>query len=234
MIGMHFQFKFNPETMFLAANIFDRFLSAAPITPKEIQLLGGTCLFIASKYEEKEAISARNLVYLSKKAFTEAELFKAEGQVMTQLDFDLSFSSAFSILLSFKEKLQFSQEIMSTGQFLLEIALLDFKMLGFSQLHLATTAIYLAFNLYNEHSLWTKLNCEAITGITESMILPCAFQLLRLLVDVCQTPAMNLNLKAYYASSPVLASIQKAVFSLYSSTHPTGAPTSKSKGTWFD
>jgi len=43
------ELKFCSETLFLAVNLFDRFLSAAPIASDCLQLLAMVALFVASK-----------------------------------------------------------------------------------------------------------------------------------------------------------------------------------------
>eukprot|EP01156_Anaeramoeba_ignava_P002122 Anaeramoba_ignava/a217619_14.p1 GENE.a217619_14~~a217619_14.p1 ORF type:complete len:211 (+),score=78.92 a217619_14:132-764(+) len=44
--------EFHSETLFLAINLVDRFLSKYSVSKQQFQLLGAACLMIASKYEE--------------------------------------------------------------------------------------------------------------------------------------------------------------------------------------
>jgi G2/mitotic-specific cyclin 1/2 len=52
LIEVHTRFRLLPETLFLAVNIIDRFLSAEVVALDRLQLVGVTAMFIASKYEE--------------------------------------------------------------------------------------------------------------------------------------------------------------------------------------
>ena len=52
LIEVHRMFKLMPETLFLAINIIDRFLSLRSISRDKLQLVGITSMLIASKYEE--------------------------------------------------------------------------------------------------------------------------------------------------------------------------------------
>jgi hypothetical protein len=46
------EYRLQPQTFFLSVNYIDRYLSREQIPRKILQLLGITCLFIASKLEE--------------------------------------------------------------------------------------------------------------------------------------------------------------------------------------
>ncbi len=52
LIEVHTRFHLLPETLFLAVNIIDRFLSEKVVLLDRLQLVGVTAMFIASKYEE--------------------------------------------------------------------------------------------------------------------------------------------------------------------------------------
>lgn len=46
------EFRLGQETLFLAVTLLDRFLSMRSVLCCQLQLLGTTCLWVASKYEE--------------------------------------------------------------------------------------------------------------------------------------------------------------------------------------
>ena len=46
------RFRLLPETLFLAVNIIDRFLTKRVVSLVKLQLVGVTAMFIAAKYEE--------------------------------------------------------------------------------------------------------------------------------------------------------------------------------------
>jgi hypothetical protein len=52
LIDLHCKFKLSNQTLHIAINLLDRVLSAKPVTRQNLQLLGVTTTFIASKYEE--------------------------------------------------------------------------------------------------------------------------------------------------------------------------------------
>lgn len=52
LIGVHHKFKLRSETLFITADLIDRFCGETLVLRSNFQLLGITALFIASKYEE--------------------------------------------------------------------------------------------------------------------------------------------------------------------------------------
>lgn len=82
------KFKLLSETLFLAVNIVDKYLSAREISrynstaPKwvlylhrsQFQLLGVTALLIATKFEEIYSVEINDLVYISDNACTAAQI----------------------------------------------------------------------------------------------------------------------------------------------------------------
>ncbi len=51
IIEVHLKFKLLPETLFITINLIDRYLSLVSIKRNNLQLVGVTAMFIASKYE---------------------------------------------------------------------------------------------------------------------------------------------------------------------------------------
>lgn len=59
---MHYKFRLLPETLFLCLNMIDRVLQInTKIPKKKLQLMGGTCMLIASKYEEYRPPEVRDI-----------------------------------------------------------------------------------------------------------------------------------------------------------------------------
>lgn len=70
LIEVHMKFKLVPETLFLTVNLIDRYLEREAITRSNLQLLGVSCLLIATKYEEIYPPSVNELVYICDNAYT--------------------------------------------------------------------------------------------------------------------------------------------------------------------
>ena len=58
----------------LAVNYLDRFLSAREIRKNQLQLLGTTCIFVASKLKETSSVAAEKLVHYTENSITLQDL----------------------------------------------------------------------------------------------------------------------------------------------------------------
>ncbi|XP_072282521.1 G1/S-specific cyclin-D1-like [Pyxicephalus adspersus] len=77
------------EVFPLAVNCLDRFLSLVPIEKRQLQLLGATCLLLASKLKESEGITTKSLCMYSDYSFTETEVQSMELLVLNKLKWDI-------------------------------------------------------------------------------------------------------------------------------------------------
>ncbi|KDN68680.1 putative cyclin domain-containing protein [Colletotrichum sublineola] len=98
LIEVHTRFHLLPETLFLAINIIDRFLSEKVVQLDRLQLVGITAMFIASKYEEVLSPHVANFRHVADDGFTEAEILSAERFVLGTLNYDLSYPNPMNFL----------------------------------------------------------------------------------------------------------------------------------------
>jgi cyclin B len=70
IIEVHLKFKLLPETLFITVNLIDRYLSIINIKRNNLQLVGVTAMFIASKYEEIYAPEVKDFVYITDYAYS--------------------------------------------------------------------------------------------------------------------------------------------------------------------
>lgn len=71
---VHYKFELMDETLFLMANLIDRFLERQMVVRKKLQLVGVTALLLACKYEEVSVPFVEDLVLISGSAYTRAEI----------------------------------------------------------------------------------------------------------------------------------------------------------------
>lgn len=70
LIDVHLKFKLRPETLFLTTYLIDCYLSKIQIPRTELQLVGVTAMFIASKYEEIYSPEAKDFAFVTDNAYT--------------------------------------------------------------------------------------------------------------------------------------------------------------------
>lgn len=98
LIDIHGKFRLLPETLYLALNIVDRFLTLRTISLNKLQLVGLTAMFIAAKYEEVLCPSVQNFLYLAEGGYTDEEILKAERYMLKVLKFSFSYSNPMNFL----------------------------------------------------------------------------------------------------------------------------------------
>lgn len=145
LIDLHHKFNQSSETLHITVKIIDRVLASEQVVRRDLQLLGVTAAFIASKYQEVLCVPLPDLTYMTARAFNNDDVRRMETAVFRIIEFDLNFPTA----LSFVEI--YLQAIMCTDyptelftRLLLDLALTDLQLQRFKPSTLALAAIYLA------------------------------------------------------------------------------------------
>ena len=97
LIDVHKKFRLQTKTMFMAVNLIDRYLEVQPIKKQNFQLLGITCLLMASKYEEIYPPPLSEYTYVCADAYVDNDLKTMEGDVLIKLNFNLVFTSSWEL-----------------------------------------------------------------------------------------------------------------------------------------
>jgi hypothetical protein len=144
LIEVHTRFHLLPETLFLAINIIDRFLSEKVVQLDRLQLVGITAMFIASKYEEVLSPHVGNFVHVADDGFTETEILSAERFILGTLNFNLSYPNPMNFLRRISKADNYDIQSRTMGKYLMEISLLDHRFMAFRSSHIAAAAMYLS------------------------------------------------------------------------------------------
>ena len=133
------------ETLFMCINIMDRFVSKKKISLEIYQLLGICSYLIASKYEDTDAPSIEELIYISKNIYTRNDIISMEKEILNTLNFDIfcvspyQFFSYFYIISELNNK-----KVFHLGHLILEICLLNIEILSYNQSLIAIGALLIA------------------------------------------------------------------------------------------
>lgn len=155
LIEVHTKFHLLPETLFLAVNIVDRFLSSKVVPLDKFQLVGVTAMFIASKYEEVLSPHIGNFVHVADNGFTVDEVLAAERYTLTALKYDLSYPNPMNFLRRISKADNYDIQTRTIGKYLMEISLLDHRFMQYRQSHVAAAAMYLS-RLILERGPWVS------------------------------------------------------------------------------
>ncbi|KAJ4341893.1 G2/mitotic-specific cyclin [Didymella glomerata] len=198
LLEVHTRFRLLPETLFLAVNIIDRFLSSKIVQLDRLQLVGVTAMFIASKYEEVLSPHVQNFRHVADDGFTEEEILSAERFVLTALNYDLSYPNPMNFLRRISKADNYDIQTRTLGKYLLEIGCLDHRFLAHPPSQVAAAAMYLA-RLVLERGPWDSTLAH-YSGYSEEEIQP----VLHLMIDYLSGPVLHEAFFKKYASKKFL------------------------------
>lgn len=154
LVEMHQRFRLLPETLFLAINIMDRFVSVEQVQVDKLQLLATGSLFIAAKYEEVFSPSVKNYAYYTDGSYTEEEILQAEKYILTVLNFDLSYPNPMNFLRRISKADDYDVQLRTLGKFLLEITAVDHKFIGILPSLCSAAAMFIARSVLSKTPVW--------------------------------------------------------------------------------
>ncbi|GIJ81854.1 hypothetical protein Asppvi_000357 [Aspergillus pseudoviridinutans] len=198
LIEVHTRFRLLPETLFLAVNIIDRFLSAEVVALDRLQLVGVAAMFIASKYEEVLSPHVANFSHVADETFTDKEILDAERHILATLEYNMSYPNPMNFLRRISKADNYDIQTRTLGKYLMEISLLDHRFMCYPQSHVAAAAMYLA-RLILERGAWDATLAH-YAGYTEEEIDP----VFRLMIDYLHRPVCHEAFFKKYASKKFL------------------------------
>ncbi|KAK3010872.1 hypothetical protein RJ639_012090, partial [Escallonia herrerae] len=143
------EYKLVPDTLYLTVYLIDLFLSEYYIERQKLQLLGITCMLIASKYEEICAPHIEEFCFITDNTYTKEEVLTMESQVLNNLGFRIAAPTAKSFLRRFLRAAQAcykspSLELEFLANYLAELTLIDYFFLKCIPSIVAASAVFLA------------------------------------------------------------------------------------------
>ncbi|KAK7514254.1 cyclin-like protein [Phyllosticta citriasiana] len=130
LVQVHHRFTLLPETLFLAVNYVDRFLSCKVVSLGKLQLVGATAIFVAAKYEEINCPSVSEIVYMVDGGYTVDEILKAERFMLSMLQFELGWPGPMSFLRRISKADDYDLETRTLAKYFLEITIMDERFVG--------------------------------------------------------------------------------------------------------
>ncbi|KAF2842503.1 putative G2/mitotic-specific cyclin-B [Patellaria atrata CBS 101060] len=194
LLEVHTRFRLLPETLFLAVNIIDRFLSSKIVQLDRLQLVGVTAMFIASKYEEVLSPHVTNFRHVADDGFSEEEILSAERFVLAALNYDLSYPNPMNFLRRISKADNYDIQTRTLGKYLLEISCLDHRFIAHPPSEVAAAAMYLA-RIVLDRGEWDATLAH-YAGYTEEELTPC----FHLMVDYLRSPVVHEAFFKKYAS----------------------------------
>ncbi|ESQ27381.1 hypothetical protein EUTSA_v10018521mg [Eutrema salsugineum] len=180
------EYRLLSETLYLAVNYVDRYLSGNVITKQNLQLLGISCMMIAAKYEEVCVPQVEDFCYITDNTYLRNEVLEMESSVLNYLKFELTTPTAKCFLRRFVRAAQGKKEVPSLlfeclASYLTELSLLDYAMLRYAPSLVAASAVFLAqYILHPSREPWnatlehyTSYRAKDLEGCVKSLLQLC-------------------------------------------------------------
>ena len=205
LVQMHEALDLIPETLFLAVNIMDRYLSKTVITLNKFRLVGISALFIAAKMEELHAPSLEELLDALDGQYAEDEIVVAERTMLLTLKFKLGWPGPFSFLRKSSRADEYNVDIRAHAKYFMEVMILDGRSVAAPPSWFAAAAYFIAKVMVLGDDSWT-LKHVFFSGYTNEQLLP----LVRRTLDACDNSKQNHKvLREKYKSEEHSCTIQE-------------------------
>eukprot|EP01130_Rhizamoeba_saxonica_P015789 TRINITY_DN7139_c0_g1_i1.p1 TRINITY_DN7139_c0_g1~~TRINITY_DN7139_c0_g1_i1.p1 ORF type:complete len:384 (+),score=63.41 TRINITY_DN7139_c0_g1_i1:1418-2569(+) len=181
LIEVHRVYKLIPETLYLSVNLVDKFLSVQNCAKDKLQLVGITAMLLASKFEEIWAPECQDFVYISDSAYTKENILEMEQIFVNAIGFNLTTPYPLHFLRRFSKAAGSNYKVHTLCKFLIELTLIDVKMLKYLPSEIAAASVYIARAMTGMYPLWNP-TLEHYTTYTESDIHSCVIDMNGLLM----------------------------------------------------
>lgn len=160
---VHYQFKLEIDTYLMTVSIIDRYLQLVPETlKKELQLVGVTAMFIASKYEELYPPEIGDFAYITDDTYKKKQILDMEKQILKVLGFHLGKPLPTHFLRRFSKAAKSTDKNHRVAKYLIELSSVDYTTAHYKPSEIAAAALYISLYLYPLTScdeiglLWTN------------------------------------------------------------------------------
>ena len=149
LVGIHWQYKWQAETLLLAVNILDRYLSKKQVDKTKLQLVGATAMLIACKYEQIYTPYIEDFNYLCEEMYTKQQFIDMERNILVTLDFKLGQPSAMTYLRRISKAENYDIATRTIAKYLVESTILSEKFIAFKPSQIAAASILAARRMRN-------------------------------------------------------------------------------------
>ncbi|KAK9471450.1 cyclin-like protein [Dipodascopsis tothii] len=145
LIESHLSLHLQPQTLYLAINLIDRYCSRRVVYKRHYQLVGCAALWIASKYEDKKdhVPSVRELKIMCCNAYEEDMFVQMEGHVLHTLDWSIGVPTSETYLRQLTQN-SCSSTLQHLASYLCEVSMYSRSMLSFPASVMASAAYIVA------------------------------------------------------------------------------------------
>ncbi|XP_040904938.1 cyclin-A2 [Toxotes jaculatrix] len=179
------EYKLQTETLYLAVNYIDRFLSSMSVLRGKLQLVGTAAMLLASKFEEIYPPEVAEFVYITDDTYTKKQVLRMEHLVLKVLSFDLAAPTIYQFLTQYFLHQSVTKQVENLSMYLGELSLIESDpFLKYLPSQTAAAAYIVANNTLTGGS-WPQSLVE-MTGYSLEDLMPCVEDLHRIYLGAAQ------------------------------------------------
>nr|XP_056711397.1 cyclin-A2 [Euleptes europaea] len=170
------EYRLQNETLHLAVNYIDRFLSSMSVLRGKLQLVGTAAMLLASKFEEIYPPEVTEFVYITDDTYTKKQVLRMEHLVLKVLSFDLAAPTINQFLSQYFLHQPANSQVENLATYLGELSLIDADpFLKYLPSVIAAAAFHIA-NYTITGRTWPE-SLVKVTGYTIESLQPCLMDL---------------------------------------------------------
>jgi len=156
------QFKLLQETLYMTVFIVDCFLQAEGLLLKrtQLQLVGVTAMFLASKVEEMYPPEINDFVYITDNAYDAGEIRIMELKILNTIGFNVTRPLPLHFLRRNSKAGDVDVLQHSVAKYIMEVAMLEYEMAHYPPSKIAGAALFLSLRLLEPEAklstVWTQ------------------------------------------------------------------------------
>lgn len=199
LVQVNLKFRLLQETMYMTVGIIDRFLQDNPVPKKQLQLVGVTAMFLASKYEEMYPPEISDFAYVTDKAYTTAQIRDMEMTILRVLKFQLGRPLPLQFLRRASKIYEVTAEQHTLAKYLLELTMVDYDMVHLPPSMVASAALALTLKILAAGE-W-DVTLQHYMDYTAESLIPVMAHLAKNVVKVNNGLTKHMAIKGKYATS---------------------------------
>ncbi|KAL6463696.1 hypothetical protein MHYP_G00280870 [Metynnis hypsauchen] len=198
LVQVQIKFRLLQETMYMTVAIIDRFLQDHPVPKKQLQLVGVTAMFIASKYEEMYPPEIADFAFVTDRAYTTAQIREMEMKILRVLEFSFGRPLPLQFLRRASKIGEVTAEQHTLAKYFVELTMVDYDVVHFPPSQVASAAFALMLKVFNCGE-WTP-TLQYYMGYTEDNLIPVMQHIAKNVVKVNEGLSKHLAVKNKYSS----------------------------------
>lgn len=141
LVEVTIEYKMNDETLYLAVNYIDRFLSQMAVLRGKLQLVGTAAMLIASKFEEIYAPEVNEFVFITDDTYTRQQVLRMEHLMIKVLNFDICAVTPLQFLHRFLRAVNADEQTQLIARYLCDLTLLEYNLVKHQPSLIATAVV---------------------------------------------------------------------------------------------